>query len=446
MKNFYFLFVIVFIIALTGVLVFFIVKENNLSGKATSEKDASEQNIEISINVQSNQELFVGESKQLYLTVSPENAIVTLSFNENVISINDNYKILGLSKGQTDCVITAMINENIKQKTVKITVNEENEEPKEDPNEDPKEDPKETTFIEEFYEDFVFDKSNRTINLYSNISNQELAELSKHSKQATFVQDLKEFDLVVENEDIAKFEGNKIVALTDGETTLNVRSKNDTSFYKKFDIVVKVLEITDFDVYIDDVLFDLNQTLVLQTSDSICMEIKNFLPNYISFEKEFSTENSNISFDEKTNLIVAEKIGESGLIIEVGNCKKIVNFEIEKPSNNDEEEKLSLILQDTNDINVAINQNQEEDIEEVTINSKVAIFQMEMMQDEKLISLEELKIEIISNENIANTCNLEGKMLVISFSGNINENIKVKFSYTFESKTYEFYVSFIYLI
>ena len=55
----------------------------------------------------------------------------------------------------------------------------------------------EVKFTDGFYEDFVYDLNTNLIKIYLNISNQEKAE-NGHSKQATFLQNLEDFNVTIE--------------------------------------------------------------------------------------------------------------------------------------------------------------------------------------------------------------------------------------------------------
>ena len=78
---------------------------------------------------------------------------------------------------------------------------------------------------------------------------------------------------------------------------------------------------------------------------------------------------------------------------------------------------------------------------EITTYSKSFCYNLQIKNEDETLSLENLSCQIISDDFDGGVCFLEGANLNIALTG----SIKVKFSYVFESETYDFYVNFIYL-
>lgn len=108
MKKFSLSIFLISFVVLAGVIGALFAVGNASKETASSNPPPSPTLEKVEIFVQESERLVVGQIKQLYLTVKPTTATITVSFDkENIVSLDSNYKILALASGKTNCTISA---------------------------------------------------------------------------------------------------------------------------------------------------------------------------------------------------------------------------------------------------------------------------------------------------------------------------------------------------
>ncbi len=502
MKKFTLPIFLISFVALICVMTFFVIKENGLKDSASGKDTPPPQTEDISIYVDSSVKLLVGQSKQLYLTVRPSNALVEVSFdNENIASIDGGYMLTAIGAGQTNCLILVTHKEKSSFKSVPITVVEKNVEfllqgeiffvgeqenyvmtiksnfyiesdsiktcdnvlIKNVSNENSennyfyyvtfcleREDYfqfkvydveykkigiNRPSFEMGFYENGVYDSNNNLITLYSNISQQSLAEENGHNSKASFIQDLTNFKLSVKDTKIVKIENNKIVALTNGATFVEILSDIDSQFYLKINVIVKSLSLACYDVFVNDNQINTNQPVTLYVGENAVLSIINLLPIYANFEvnKQFILSNENLVFDENLNTISAQEEGTASLEININDIIKTIYFEIIQIPEDILEEVVILKFTGTKNSAIIFN-NEEEDII-INASSYIDVFYICIEKDGETVSFEQIEFFVIDPINPQNSCNLRGA----NFEVQLVESVSVRFAY----QDYQFVINFV---
>ena len=162
--------------------------------------------------------LKVGDTYKLNEVVNPSNAkfkeVQWSSSNNNVVTVDSSGNIKGIAKGSA--IVTVKTNDQAKTATCVVTVTDKNP-------------------------SISLDKTE-----YSVIKGNKLS-----FKVEILDSDIKEYDVAVENENVAKIEDSKIIGVAEGETKITVTLKGTEI---KSEAIVKVTEIKDGDIVIDESL------------------------------------------------------------------------------------------------------------------------------------------------------------------------------------------------
>lgn len=276
---------------------------------------------------------------------------------------------------------------------------------------------KKPVFEKAFYENNVFDSSSNLITLYSNITNQAQAQENGFSKQATFVQDLTSFDIVIKNNQILDISQACLVAKEVGSTYIEVFSKIDEDFYLKFNIVVNKLSLQSFDVFVNNEKVEENTQTSIFVGDEIDLQIKNIKPAFANFDNE----QLNVVSNDCSKVVSSDKIkaisaGMCEIDVELGDFAKTIYFNI-LPLEEDPQQDIVVLSVSGIYSSFEIVYEQTQQIY-VQASKNLDVFALGLKVNNQVISSGQFMLDVLRNDSERNKINLVGSQLEVKLFSN----------------------------